>query len=188
MRAAAVLLLFPLAVQPAAAQGDVERQGFWGSFAIGAGSAGVSCGFCSDERQWAPAGSMAFGGTLSDHILIGGGASAYGRLTETGDTYLGWAYGLVRAYPLGDLGAFLNGGIGIAYGRGTTDIDDYQALGAGFVAGIGWDLGLGPALALTALANAHFSTGGYLEQNGAQASAGGFNPSLFTIALGLTLF
>lgn len=187
-RAPLALLVLSLLASAASAQTRISRDGLWGSFAFGAGSAGVSCGFCTDEREWAPAGSVAFGGTLSNQVLIGGGASGYGRLSETSDTYLGWVYGLVRAYPSRGLGGFVNGGIGVNYGRGTTSTDDYSALGLGFVAGVGWDFALSQAMAVTAAANAHFSVGGYLEQNGVQASSSSFSPSMFSVALGLTLF
>lgn len=179
------LLLFVAA--PVAAQGDMQRRGAWGTFTMGAGSAGVSCGFCDDGREWGPTGALAFGGALSDRVLLGGGATGFARLTETTDHYLGWAYGLVRAYPLAALNAFVTGGVGVAYGQGTSQTDDYSALGAGFVAGLGWDFGLGSGLAVTAVANAHFSAGGYLDQNGVEA-ASGFNPTLFQFGLGVTLF
>lgn len=169
------------------AQGDIERRGGWGMFAIGAGTAGVDCGFCGEERSWGPSGTVAFGGTPSRRLLVGGGASGFAKTSGDADTYLGWAYGLVRAYPSATLGAFVSGGAGLGYGRGTGGVDEFDALGAGFLVGVGWDFGLGPSLGITAIANFLLTAGGYLNQNGVQTS-GSFNPTLFQFGLGVTLF
>jgi hypothetical protein len=183
-----LLSLLAILGTPLHAQGDLQREGAWGSFLLGAGSVGVSCGFCPTDRQWGPSGMFAVGGTISRQILLGGGTSVFGRTSETADTYLGWAYGLIRAYPSASINGFVSGGAGLNYGRGTSSTDDYQALGAGFLVGLGWDFGLGESFALTAFANALFSAGGYLEQNGVQASNSSFNPTLFQFGLGVTLF
>lgn len=186
-RALLAFLLITALPPSAGAQGDLERRGAWGQLTLGAGTAGVSCGFCNDGRHWAPSGAMAFGGTPSRRLLLGGGASGFARTEGETDTYLGWAYGLVRAYPLADANLHVSGGAGVVYGRGTTSTDDFDALGAGFLIGVGWDFGLAPNLAITATANMLLSAGGYLEQNGVETSDA-FNPTLFQFGAGVTLF
>ncbi|MDH4043989.1 MAG: hypothetical protein OEW06_05960 [Gemmatimonadota bacterium] len=180
-------LLLLLLTSRGHAQGDIERRGAWGMFAIGAGSAGVDCGFCEGNRAWGPSGMVAFGGTPSRRVLVGGGASGIAKTAGDTDTYLGWALGLVRAYPSASLGVFVSGGAGVGYGRGTSSADAFDALGAGFLVGLGWDFGLGPSLGVTAIANFLLTAGGYLKQNDVQAS-GSFNPTLFQFGLGVTMF
>jgi len=183
-----LLILLSTLPARALAQGDVEHEGAWGMFTLGAGSAGADCGFCSGDRQWGPSGQLAIGGTMSRQFLLGAGVSGYARIEDQTDIYLGWALGLVRYYPARKLGVFLSGGAGVNYGHGTTATDTFDALGAGFLAGVGWDVGLAPNLAITVVANALFSAGGYLKQNGVEATNSTFSPSLFQVALGLTLF
>jgi hypothetical protein len=183
-------LLTLLAILPAGAhaQGDVEHAGAWGMFSLGAGSAGTDCGFCSDNRQWGPSGQFAFGGTMSRQFLLGVSINGFAHIQDEDNIYLGWVLGATRYYPSRSLGAYLSGGAGVNYGRGTTSSDTFDALGAGFLAGVGWDVGLGPSLAITVAANALLSAGGYLKQNGVEATNSTFSPSLFQFVLGLTVF
>ena len=158
---AALVALAAIASSPLAAQDKrpgiraVEaegRRGFWGVFALGAGSEQLN--FEGDDLGWSdartePVVSLRLGGTLSPHVRLGGEATAWvnqaGQFTET----VGGLLVVTQVYPWRRAGFFLKGGLGLA----SSTVDDnigFSTTDAGFASqlGLGYDVRLGRTIFL----------------------------------------
>jgi hypothetical protein len=140
-----------LLVTPAAhAQNPQVRDGFW--FSIGVGGGSLGCENCED-RTSGGAGYLAFGGKLSDNILLAGTLSGWGKSEDGVTLTVGLAALTARFYPSASGGFFLNAGVGV----GSVDLEfDFgpgsfttSETGAGALLGLGYDLRVGRMLSIT---------------------------------------
>ena len=124
-----------------------ERHGFWGVLALGAGTEQVN--FDDDGIGWSdartePTGALRLGGTINEHVRLGGELSGWvndaNGITET----VGAAMLIAQFYPWSRNGLFLKGGLGYA-GSSIEDDFGFTSSDGGFAAqvGVGYDLRLG---------------------------------------------
>ena len=134
--------LFAAAEQASSAARPHTRGGFWFSGGLGVGSLG--CEDC-DEREVSLGADLAIGGTVNDHLLIGGGTSRWSKEELT----VGTLDARVRVYPRATSGFFLLGGIGL--GIIQTEFDGFYEndSGVGVTLGLGWDIRVGRNVSLT---------------------------------------
>ena len=179
---------------PARAQG---RHGPWMEGGMGYGSASLSCDTCHRSRLGGYSGTVALGGTLSQHVRLGG-------------DYRNWFNGLKPSAPLAGIGTievvvsyyprirggpFVEGGGGLSYyklGQGTGDIIDpfsrdtsyYEGKGWGFTLGTGWEIPT-PPVALRPIVEYHHGAIRRLHSPDGATVATGWKQSLVTVELRL---
>jgi hypothetical protein len=144
------LLVLP---QTALAQGqqvgtnEHARDGFWFNGGLGYGSLG--CDDCSD-REGGLVGTLSFGGTVSQKVLLGGSTFAWTK-SEDGVTLTTSAVtGTIRFYPSETSGFYLLGGLGV----GRIDVEFSGAgsadeTGGAAALGLGYDIRMGDNVSLT---------------------------------------
>ena len=128
-----------------------RRNGFWFNGGLGYGSLG--CENC-DGRTGGVSGTIGFGGTVSQKVLLGvtstGWTKSEGGVTLT----VGTLKGMIRFYP-SQTGRFsLSGGLGI--GSIHAEIDGFGSdteVGGGALLGLGYDIRIGDNTSLTAYLN-----------------------------------
>lgn len=135
------------ALAPAAqAQRPQVREGFW--FSIGVGGGSLGCEEC-DDRTNGGAGTLAFGGKLSNNVLLAGSANGWTRTEEGATLTVGLVAVEARFYPSATGGFFLKAGAGI----GSADLDfgsvTLSETGAGALAGLGYDIRVGRMISIT---------------------------------------
>jgi hypothetical protein len=122
------------------------RGGFWLGLGIGAGGESYDprTGVGYSDVLYRPTVSLRMGGTVSQHLRLGGEVLSW--INENGPAVesLSSALFVAQFYPASSLGFYLKGGLGI--GRNAVDFDDGFDLGdtgfAGLV-GAGYELRLG---------------------------------------------
>lgn len=140
-------LVVALSASPALAQDAPARSGFWFSGGLGAGSLG--CEGC-DGRETSFSGTLTFGGTLSDRVLLGVGTTGWTK-SELGATLtVGTLDARVRYYPMLRSGFFLTGGMGLGSAVASVDgLGSETELGFGAVLGLGYDWRVGANVSVT---------------------------------------
>lgn len=130
----------------AQAQKAPERQGFWLSIGLGAGSLG--CSDCSG-RESGVSGALALGGTLNKQLLLGAFMNGWTKSVSGVTLSLSSLTAGVRIYPSVSSGFFLVGGLGL--GNVTVEISGVSVSesGTGALLGLGWDVPLGSSISLT---------------------------------------
>jgi hypothetical protein len=137
-----------------------ERSGFWIGLGGGIGSAGIGCDDDCDggEREWAPAGYVKLGGTLSKRVLLGAEFNLW--FDEQEGTTLNFydAVATVTFYPQRTSGFFLKGGVGAAFldmefRDDDTTITVDLGTGLGVLAGAGYDFRVGRRTSITPAVN-----------------------------------
>jgi hypothetical protein len=125
---------------------DGSRRGFWLGLGFGAGgeSYDLRTGAGYSEVLYQPTVSLRLGGTVSQHLRLGGEVLSW--INEQGHAVesLSSALFVAQFYPFSNLGFYLKGGLGI--GRNAIDFDDGFDVGdTGFAAliGTGYELRLG---------------------------------------------
>ena len=188
----AVAAVLTLSVAPRAWAGHPqERRGFWIGFGFGYGSAGIDCDGCvGSDRQGAFTGFLKLGGTLSDHVLLGGEVNAW--LDEEGSTTLGLgtATGTVTVYPWTSSGFFLKGGVGLSFvetrervGSGTLT---FGTEGWGVLTGLGYDLRVGRNISITPSINYYFGQPGDFAFEDGLPGLGSFKHDVIDFGIGVT--
>ena len=129
-----------------------RRAGFWGGLGVGAGgeSFDLQDGAGYNRELYRPTVSVRLGGTVGQHLRLGGEALAWinaeGGRTETLSSFLF----IAQLYPLSSTGLYLKGGAG--FGRNEVDFHDgYGSVGdTGFAGllGAGWEMRIGRNLYL----------------------------------------
>ncbi|HKK08456.1 MAG TPA: hypothetical protein VKA44_06195 [Gemmatimonadota bacterium] len=144
---AALLLLSPVAASAQGAGADSERDagaarthaGFWLSGGLGGG--------LDDAGDGGGGGYLRMGGTLSQHVVIGGDALAWSHEQGNATVTRATATFDVLFYPSITAGGFLKAGIGFSDLSVSRDIQGVTVSaddgGAGAVLGAGWDIRLG---------------------------------------------
>ena len=148
-RLMAVAAILMLAVPAASAQHPQVREGFWWSIGLGGGSLG--CENC-DDRESGGAATLSFGGTVSDHVLLAGTLSGWGKNENDATLTVGLTTFTVRYYPSATGGFWLTAGLGV----GSTDLTigdnptiTFSESGFGGLAGLGYDIRVGRMISIT---------------------------------------
>lgn len=126
------------------------RHGFWFSGGLGLGSLG--CSDCGSRDNGASA-SVSLGGTLSQHVQLGGGVDVWAREENGVSMSAGTVTALVRVYPSLRSGFFLTGGVGGASVSASATSGGWglaaTTSGAGAMLGLGYDIRVGRSVSLT---------------------------------------
>ncbi len=126
------------------------RRGFWFSGGLGWGSLG--CSDCGSRDNGASA-SIGLGGTLSQHVQLGGGVDVWTKEENGVSMRAGTVTALVRVYPSSRSGFFLTGGLGGASMSASATSGGWgfttTSSGAGAVLGLGYDIRVGRSVSLT---------------------------------------
>ena len=161
------------------------REGFWGSVGAGYGTAELTCDNCGDvAREGSFSGFLVMGLTIGPSFLVGLEVDGWVKTINGDPLRLGGLNGTVQWYPSRSMGLFVKGGIGIAYARGdlrfpaSVFLDD---AGLGYLFGIGYDVPIAGALAVTPLASFYGGNIGDVQN----AQGVGFNIFQFLVALTL---
>jgi len=153
MRAIVTAVILTALVAAAASAQGARYRGYWGSLGLGGGARIVSS---EGETETTGGGAMTvrMGGKLSDFLLVGGEIGGWGRQED--NVFVGrgnWTLTAV-AFPAGQLGLFVKGGVGGATVRAV----DYGAVGEpvgitkigfGTTLGVGYDIPIAAGASLT---------------------------------------
>jgi hypothetical protein len=122
------------------------RGGFWGGFSIGAGAESFDLrdGQGYSEELTRPTISLRLGGTVNQHVRLGGEILAWidehDRRVESLTSFLF----IGQLYPMAATGLYFKGGAGL--GRNAVDFDEGGSIGdTGFAGllGAGWEIRVG---------------------------------------------
>ena len=151
----------------------VGRHGFWVGLGLGAGGESYDLGSGSSysEVLYRPTVSLRLGGTVGQHLRLGGEVLSW--INENGPAIesLSSALFIAQYYPSSALGLYLKGGIGI--GRNAVDFDDGSnagdtgfagLIGAGYEIRLGKRFYLNPVVDLVGHTYDDRYTGGYRER------------------------
>lgn len=142
------------------------REGFWIGVGLGWGSAGVSCSSCTNnERFGGAAATVALGGTLNKHMLLGGETNAWSRKESGVTETMGDVAAVLYYYPSTSGTFFVKGGLGYVVYQADTD-PKLETGGFGVSVGVGMDLYLGRTFSLTPYANFVTALGGTVKIGG----------------------
>jgi hypothetical protein len=187
-RSAVLLTLFlslfatSLSAQALKAQ---KRDGFWISFGMGGGSAGMSCDGCDIDRSTGLSGYLRMGGTISPRLLIGGETNGWMKSESGVDQQIGFLTANAYFYPQATSGFYLKGGVGLASASEDDGSTKLESMGFGMQLGTGYDLRLAQNFSLTPYVN-------YLRAFGAEAKLDGtglgenLNPNVLQVGLGFS--
>lgn len=122
------------------------RGGFWGSFSLGAGGEAFDLrdGLGYSDELYRPTVSLRLGGTVNQHLRLGGEALAWINERDHDVESLTSLLFIGQVYPLAASGLYLKGGLGI--GRNAVEFDGGGNIGdTGFAGllGAGWEVRLG---------------------------------------------
>ncbi|HSR42929.1 MAG TPA: hypothetical protein VLL48_12170 [Longimicrobiales bacterium] len=123
------------------------RDGFWFNGGLGYGSLG--CQDCSD-REGGLSGTLSFGGTVSQKVLLGGSTFGWTKSEDGVRLTTSAATATIRFYPSAESGFYLLGGLGI----GVVNLDvsgfgDASETGGAAALGLGVDVRIGDNVSLT---------------------------------------
>lgn len=193
-RVIAVAAAWVLAAAPLAAQqrglvpvSPNPREGFWIGFGLGGGSIGESCSSCSTTRTGGVTGFVRLGGTVSQHVLLGGEVDGWGRSDNGVDRSLGVASFVAAIYPSWSGAFFFQLGIGGLTYTENNGVDKVTATAPAGSIGVGYDFRVGRTLSITPFFNALASSAVSFQVNGASVPSGqDIKLNLAHIGVGLT--
>jgi hypothetical protein len=151
---------------------DGGRRGFW--FALGVGAGGESsdvAGAGYSDLFYQPTISVRAGGTVSQHLRLGGEFLSWFDEQRDAVATLNSAMFTAQLYPLSRAGLYFKGGLGV--GRNAIDFGDgfgvgdtgfAGILGAGYELRLGRRLYLNPSVDLVGHSYSSRISGGYTER------------------------
>lgn len=153
--APAAILLILVGAPPVAAQeaprglavvSEGARRGFWVGLGLGAGgeSFDLRDGLGYSEELYRPTVSLRLGGTVSQHLRLGGEALVWVNEEHGSEESLSSLLVIGQFYPVSTAGLYLKGGVGL--GRNEVDFLDGRGFGdTGFAGllGAGWEVRVG---------------------------------------------
>ena len=176
----------PLAAQDLAATRNT-RQGFWIGFGLGAGSAGLDCNGCDDDRESSVSGNFRLGGTVSSHVLLGGELAGWGKKIAGTDNTLGFGMFTATFYPSARGAFWLKAGIGGMSFMSDDGTDELEAKAGAGLFGLGYDFRVSRNMSVTPYLNAFASGEVTAKVNGAQVPVNGdIKVNLVQFGVGLT--
>lgn len=166
-----------------------RRHGFWIGVGLAGGSAGLECTGCtSTSRKSGGSGTIRLGGTLGPHWLLGGEIDGWTRSESGVDMVLANAALVASWYPSRTGGFFLKFGVGgLAYSE-DDGTNKTETSGGSGIFGLGWDIPLGPTLAITPYLNSMASSGSKVKVNGQEVPLISINPNLVQFGIQLSWF
>jgi hypothetical protein len=152
-----------VALAPAArADEPPSRDGFWLGFGLGYGAAATTCDrrACEGEREGSLTASLRLGGTLNPRVLAGVESNLWVKDLDGTNTVLAGLAATATFYPWESSGLFVKVGLGLSYASRDTrtgtrlnmPVDatiNFQQVGAGVLAGLGYDLRVAPNVSIT---------------------------------------
>lgn len=188
-----ILLLSALAAvaSPLAAQDQPmsrnTRQGFWIGFGLGAGSAGIDCNGCSDDRTSSFSGNLRMGGTVSRQWLLGGELTGWSKSEGGTDNSLGFANFTATFYPSARGAFWLKLGIGAMTFKSDDGTDELTATSGAGIFGLGYDFRVNRNLSITPYLNSLASGTVRGKMNGTPITINGdVKLNLVQVGVGLT--
>jgi hypothetical protein len=142
-----LLLLLTLTPAPVSAQA-------WYTIGAGAGGNRISCQECeSIERFWSGSGYLRAGGTVGEHVRVGGELVFWQKSLEGSEAYLRAIEGVVLWHPTPPGGFFGQAGLGLGrirnvFTTGGTTVRASET-GLSVMVGAGYDLRVGKRIYLT---------------------------------------
>jgi hypothetical protein len=136
-----------------------ERHGFWIGLGGGVGSAKATCDDCgSSNRKTGVAGYVKLGGTLNEHLLLGGEFNIWSKEEEGVTVNFYNAAATLTVYPQASSGFFLKGGVGLSFvdtqlRDGSTTLTVDLGDGPGVIVGAGYDVRVGRNISITPAVN-----------------------------------
>ena len=175
-----------LLAAPLAAQGHAQtREGFYATFGLGAGSAGVSCNGCATDRESAASMYVNMGGTVRPNLLIGGEISGWTKSDQGVDETISSLMAVAHYYPAAKQGFFLSGGLGYTMMKLDDSVDEVKSAGVGMQVGAGFDWRVANTFSLTPYAQYVRAFGAEAKVNGT-SSGSNANPNVLQVGLGFT--
>jgi hypothetical protein len=133
--------------RPASSSRIVERDGIWAS--VGIGMASLDCHNC-DGRESGLSGSLSFGTTISQRVLIGIFGSGLTKSQDQVRRTAGTVTVGARAYPWVSTGVHFTAGIGLAgLVYNVNGFGGQNYVGAGAQVGMGYDYKIGNSMSAT---------------------------------------
>ncbi len=170
-----------------AAQEHARPQGFWIGFGFGDGSMGVHCGTCSTTRTGDVAGYLRLGGTVSQHVLLGGEVNGWAHSAGGVDQSLAFATGMVYWYPSATGAFYVSAGLGVMSFTQSDGTNTVSAAAGTAEVGAGYDIRLGRNFSITPFLNSLATSAASFAINGqALTNASRETMSLVTLGIGLT--
>jgi hypothetical protein len=189
MRKSVVVLAIAMcSAQALAAQGYPNtREGFWIGFGVGAGSIGADCASCSKDRVAGFSGYFRLGGTVSQHILLGGETNGWVRNESGVAESMGFASGVLYWYPSRTGALYLKVGLGgMSYEAGVGASRITATAGAGSI-GVGYEFRVRRNMSLALFLNSLASAPVTFRVNGIIAPSNqDFRLNLVQLGVGLT--
>jgi hypothetical protein len=163
------------------------REGFWIGFGLGGGSIGATCPSCTTDRTAGVTGFLRMGGTISQHVLLGGEADGWARSQNGVNGTMGFGSFVASIYPSAAGAFFFQLGIG---GMTYTEDDGINKITATAPAGsigLGFDFRVGKMLSVTPFVNVLASSAVSFNVNGIKVPTGqDLKLNLVHAGLGLT--
>jgi hypothetical protein len=173
-----------------AASHPQERRGFWIGLGGGLGSANATCDECEGgDRENGATGYVELGGTLNEHLLLGGEFNLWSKEQEGVTLNLYNASVTLTLYPQPSSGFFLKGGVGASFvdteirDGGTITVD--LGTGLGLLAGAGYDLRVGRNISITPAVNFWYGKPGDLKV-GSETIVRNWKHNVVDFTLGIT--
>jgi hypothetical protein len=178
--------LMPTAAGSLHAQHPQTREGFWISFGLGYGSAGISCDGCGAfDREAGFTSYVRLGGTISPRLLLGGDISAWTKTRNGQTSTLGGMFATLVLYPAPARGFFVRGGAGFSL-YAESNGSNVSGAGAGLLAGAGYDIRAGRNVSLTAFVDFLVGSVGDLTTDAGTTVETGFSQNVIHAGLGVT--
>jgi hypothetical protein len=163
------------------------RQGFWIGFGLGGGSIGANCVDCDSSRTGGVTGFLRLGGTVSQHVLLGGEIDGWGKKQNGVTGSMGFASFIASLYPAANAGFFLQLGLGGMSYTEDDGIDKVEATAPAGSFGLGYDFRVGHMLSVTPFLNALASSAVSFKVNGVSVPSGeDIKLNLVHVGIGLT--
>lgn len=167
VRSLAFLLLLALLSIPLAAQrprprstlvevDDARRGGFWVALDLGAGAESVNLkgdNLGYSDALTRPVGSIRLGGTVSQHLRLGGELFAWVNDRNGAVETLSSAAAIAQLYPFARAGLYIKGGIGL--GRSAVEVDGFtnDDYGVSGHLGLGYEIRVGRRISIVPAAD-----------------------------------
>jgi hypothetical protein len=170
---------------PAEGQEPHTRSGQWISVGAGGGVDRVGCDICSGTLRVGLSGYAAFGGTLSQHVALGGALSGWTRSDEGIRQLVGSLLAVLRWYPKADGPWHFSGGLGAVGYRAEEEGDALTSLSPGLQVGAVYERWISGGVTLSPFATLTVAPIATLKFNGDPAASGA-NIALLQAGLGVT--
>lgn len=160
-----VLFLVAMVAIPQGASAQARNSsGLWLGLGLGGGWGRIGCDLCVADRELGYTGSLSFGGTVRDGLLVGAEVDGWTYSRDDARQTIGSLHGVLTMYPRPDqTGLFVKGGLGVSYTKVTEDDEDVNATTVGVLLGVGHEYHLAPGWSLLSTVNIHASSFGTLK-------------------------